>query len=46
MANFYTDNSSLKFHLSHPMMQKLVTLKERNFTDKEKYDYAKESVAK
>ena len=40
MANFYTDNSSLKFHLSHPMMQKLVTLKERNFTDKEKYDYA------
>ncbi len=40
MANFYNDNSSLKFHLNHPMMQKLVTLKERNFTDKEKYDYA------
>jgi alkylation response protein AidB-like acyl-CoA dehydrogenase len=40
MANFYTDNKSLKFHLEHPMMQKLVTLKERNFTEKETYDYA------
>lgn len=40
MANYFTDNNSLKFHLSHPMMQKLVMLKERNFTDKEKYDYA------
>jgi 3-(methylthio)propanoyl-CoA dehydrogenase len=40
MANYFTDNNSLKFHLNHPMMQKLVALKERNFTDKEKYDYA------
>lgn len=40
MANFYTDNKDLKFHLSHPMMQKLVTLKERNFVDKATYDYA------
>jgi len=40
MANFYTDNKSLKFHLTHPLMQKLVTLKERNFTDKSTYDYA------
>ncbi len=40
MANFYTDNKNLKFHLTHPMMQKLVTLKERNFADKASYDYA------
>src|ERR1035437_2085421 len=40
MANFYTDNKDLKFHLTHPMMQKLVPLKERNFVDKESFDYA------
>lgn len=40
MANFYTDNPDLKFHLSHPLMKRIVTLKERNFTDKEKFDYA------
>ncbi len=40
MANFYNDNKDLKFHLTHPMMQKLVSLKERNFVDKEKYDFA------
>ncbi|HEY5511844.1 MAG TPA: acyl-CoA dehydrogenase family protein [Prolixibacteraceae bacterium] len=40
MANFYNDNKDLKFHLTHPMMHKLVSLKERNFIDKENYDYA------
>ena len=40
MANFYTDNPDLKHHLNHPLMQKIVELKERNFTDAEKYDYA------
>jgi alkylation response protein AidB-like acyl-CoA dehydrogenase len=40
MANFYNDNKDLKFHLNHPMMHKLVSLKERNFLDKEQYDYA------
>jgi len=40
MANFYTDNKNLKFHLSHPLMEKIVRLKERNFADKGKYDYA------
>ena len=40
MANFYTDNKDLKFHLTHPLMQKIVALKERNFEDKDKYDYA------
>lgn len=40
MANFYTDNENLKFHLSHPLMDKIVRLKEKNFADKENYDFA------
>ena len=40
MANFYTDNPDLKHHLSHPLMQKIVELKERNYTEAEKFDYA------
>lgn len=40
MANFFTDNPDLKFHLTHPLMKKIVALKENNFEDKDKYDYA------
>ncbi len=40
MANFYTDNPDLKHHLNHPLMCKIVELKERNYTDAEKFDYA------
>lgn len=40
MANFYNDNPDLKHHLTHPLMQKIVELKERNFADAEKFDYA------
>jgi len=40
MANFYTDNENLKFQLFHPMMEKIVRLKENNYIDKDKYDYA------
>ena len=40
MANFYTDNPDLKHHLNHPLMRKIVELKERNFTDADKFDYA------
>ncbi|GET27900.1 acyl-CoA dehydrogenase [Prolixibacter sp. SD074] len=40
MANYYTDNKDLKFYLTHPLMQKIVALKERNFSDKENFDYA------
>ena len=40
MANFYNDNKELRFHLQHPLMEKIVRLKERNFTEKEKFDYA------
>lgn len=40
MANFYTDNADLKHHLTHPLMQKIVDLKERNYKDAKEYDYA------
>ncbi|WP_290143596.1 acyl-CoA dehydrogenase family protein [Paramuribaculum intestinale] len=40
MANFYTDNPDLRHHLSHPLMEKIVELKERNYSDAAKYDYA------
>lgn len=40
MANYYNDNKALKFYLNHPEMKAIVDLKERNYTDKEKYDYA------
>lgn len=40
MANYYNDSKDYKFHLTHPLMEKIVTLKERNFSDKEKFDYA------
>lgn len=40
MANFYTDNKELRFHLHHPLMEKIVRLKEREFTEKETFDFA------
>jgi alkylation response protein AidB-like acyl-CoA dehydrogenase len=40
MANFYLDNPSLKHHLHHPLMKRIVELKERNYTEKDLYDYA------
>ena len=38
--NFYTDNKDLQFQLQHPLMRKIVELKEKYFADKGKYDYA------
>lgn len=40
MANYYTDHPELEFHLSHPLMQRIVELKERNFADKDEYPEA------
>ena len=40
MANFYTDTPELKHHLNHPLMKRIVELKERNYADKDNYDYA------
>ena len=40
MANFYLDNPSMKHHLHHPLMKRIVELKERNYRDKDVCDYA------
>ncbi|MDR2414818.1 MAG: acyl-CoA dehydrogenase family protein [Odoribacteraceae bacterium] len=40
MANFYTDNAAIRFHLEHPLMKKIVALKERDFRDAGKCDVA------
>ena len=40
MANFYTDNKALQYHLHHPLMKEIVALRERNYTQCEKFDYA------
>ena len=40
MANHYTDHPELRFELRHPLMQRIVELKERDFRDKATYDTA------
>ena len=40
MANFFLDNKDLQYHLNHPMMKRIIELKERNFADAATYDYA------
>lgn len=40
MANYYTDQPEIAFHLEHPLMKRIVELKERNYADKDKYDEA------
>ena len=33
MANYYTDHPEIAFHLNHPLMKRIVELKERNYAD-------------
>ena len=40
MENFYNDNKALHFHLFNPAMERIVNIKEKNFEEKDKYDYA------
>ena len=40
MANFYTDNPHIQYHLQHPLMKRIAFLKEHSYTEAEKYDYA------
>lgn len=40
MANFFLDNKDIQFHLNHPLMKKIVDLKEQGFRDAATYDYA------
>ena len=45
MANFYTEHPELRYHLNNPMMERICELKERNYRDKEEYDYAPQDYA-
>ncbi|MBR1630986.1 MAG: acyl-CoA dehydrogenase family protein [Paludibacteraceae bacterium] len=40
MPNFYTDHPELAFHLNHPLMKRIVELKERGYADKDQYEDA------
>ena len=40
MANFYNEVEDFKFHLEHPLMKKIVSLKEGDFAEEKTYDYA------
>jgi alkylation response protein AidB-like acyl-CoA dehydrogenase len=40
MANFYSENKDLRFHLNHPLMEKIVRLKEMDYREKDQYDFA------
>ena len=40
MANYYTDHPELEFHLHHPLMKRVVELKENFYADKESFDDA------
>ena len=45
MANFYTEHPELRYHLNNPMMERICELKERDYRDKDKYDYAPQDYA-
>ncbi|WP_418893989.1 acyl-CoA dehydrogenase family protein [Limibacterium fermenti] len=38
--NYYIDTPQFRHHLQHPLMKRIVELKERNYTDKDNYEYA------
>ena len=40
MANYYTDYPEMKFHLTHPLMERIVELKERGYADKDTFEDA------
>lgn len=40
MANYYTDHPELEYHLHHPLMKRIVELKERDFADKDTFEDA------
>jgi 3-(methylthio)propanoyl-CoA dehydrogenase len=40
MANFFNDNEHLHFHLNHPLMKKIVRLKENDFKERDEFDHA------
>ena len=40
MANYYTDHPEIEFHLNHPLMKRVVDLKERNYVEKDQFEDA------
>ena len=40
MSNYYTDHPEIGFHLNHPLMKRIVDLKERNYADKDQFEDA------
>ena len=40
MSNYYTDHPEIEFHLNHPLMKRIVELKERNYADKDNFEDA------
>ena len=40
MANYYTDHPEIEFHLNHPLMKRIVDLKERNYVEKDQFEDA------
>ena len=40
MANYYSDHPEIAFHLDHPLMKRIVDLKEKNYEDKDKFEDA------
>ena len=40
MANYYSDHPEIAFHLNHPLMKRVVDLKERNYIDKDNFSDA------
>lgn len=44
MANFYTDSPELKHYLNHPLMKRVVELRERDFEEKDQYAYAPQDL--
>ncbi len=37
MANYYSDHPEIGFYLNHPLMKRIVELKEKGFVDKDQY---------
>lgn len=44
MANYFDDNESIKFQLTHPALDKIIEMKEEGFAEKDNYPYAPQDL--
>ena len=44
MANFFLDNKDLQLQLEHPLMPRIIALRERNFAERDAYNHAPQDV--